>query len=99
MAIETIRYCYNTTVGPQDCKYAGGVLTTLCPKMELCDCALQFYLVHISVCAASYPLDQLEILLWIPPGQVDTGVHHFHCRLRRRSRTVYEPQQCTKTDI
>lgn len=67
--------------------------------MELCDCALQFYLVHISVCAASYPLDQLEILLWIPPGQVDTGVHHFHCRLRRRSRTVYEPQQCTKTDI
>lgn len=61
--------------------------------------SLQFYLVHISVCAASYPLDQLEILLRIPPGQVDTGVHHIHGLLRRRSRTVDEPQQYVKTDI
>lgn len=61
--------------------------------------SLQVYLVHISVCAASYPLNQLEILLRVPSGQVDTGAHHFHGRLRRRSRTCVEPQQCTKTDI
>lgn len=50
-----------------------------------------FYLVHISVRAASYPLDQLEILLRIPPGQVDTGVHCF------QSRTVDEPRRTLKT--
>lgn len=51
-----------------------------------------FYLVHISVGAASYPLDQLEILLRIPPRQVDTGVHCF------QSRTVDKPRRTLKID-
>lgn len=58
-----------------------------------------FYLVHISVRAASYPLDQLEILLRIPPRQVDTGVHHVRCRSRRRARTTEKRQRYTKTGI
>lgn len=60
---------------------------------------LQLYLVHISVRAASYPLDQLEILLRIPPRQVDTGIHHVHCRSRRRARTTEKRQRYTKTGI
>lgn len=61
--------------------------------------AAVFYLVHISVRAASYPLDQLEILLRIPPRQVDTGVHHVRCRSRRRARTTEKRQRYTKTGI
>lgn len=52
-----------------------------------------FYLVHISIRAASYPLDQLEVLLRIPPGQVDTGVHCF------QSSMADEPRRSLKTDI
>lgn len=57
--------------------------------------SLQRYLVHISVGPTSYPLDQLEILLRVPPGQVHAGVHHVLCQLRHRSRAVDAPP--TKT--
>lgn len=58
-----------------------------------------FYLVHIPVRAASYALDQLEILLRVPPRQVDTGVHHVRCRSRHRARTTEKRQWYTKTGI
>lgn len=88
-------YCYDHIDGLKKQKPT----TPLC-IMELGVCFPHcLYLVHISVCTASYPLDQLEILLRIPPGQVDTGVHHCHCRLRLPTRSVDEPQQYKTTDI